>query len=158
MKPILVIGLLVLAGCSSAPSATSAPQAPAVNVAPTVVPVDPYAAPYQEFVTRVSAQAGKVATLSTALAKYAGAGNVTAAKKEAKALRTWAAAEAKWLDAHPTRPCYSAAYIAWDDTQAAAAKTATDLLAGRYEAAANDLDTMAAASTRATTAILAAVC
>jgi len=153
---LVLVALLVvlpLAGCGS-----GAPPPAAATPAPPVPTVDPYAAPYQEFVNHVAPQAGKLATLSAALAKYAGAGNVTSAGKEATAIRTWATAEAKWLDAHPTRPCYAAAYILWDDTRAAAAKTATDLLAGRYEAAASDLDAMAAASTRATNAVLASSC
>jgi hypothetical protein len=158
--PILAAALaaaLLATACSpsAGPAATLAPATPTMTVAPTP---GEEAAAFAAFRSHVAAASSKLGKLMTTFSTDAGKGNVAAVKKDATAVRAWAKAEAAWLDAHPAVGCFASVYVLWDVVRQHADTVAADALAGQYEKAASDLDTLATVSTSAADRMAAAVC
>ena len=116
------------------------------------------AAAFASFRAHVAAASGKLGKLVTTFSTDAGKGNVAAVKKDAAAVRSWAKTEATWLDAHPALGCFANVYVLWDVVREHADNVAADALAGQYEKAASELDTLATVSTNAADRMAAVVC
>jgi hypothetical protein len=156
LTPALAAALLFTA-CSpgAGQNVTPAPTTPTATVAATP---GEEAAAFAAFRIHVAAESAKVSTLMTTFATDAGKGNVAAVKKDAATIRAWAKAEAAWLDTAPNEFCFANVFLLWDVVREHADLAATDALAGRYEQAASEIDTMTTTATNTANAIRAAVC
>ena len=156
LVPALAVAFL-LAACSpgATETATSAPGSPTAIAAPSQ---SEEAARFEAFRTHVAAESATLSHLVVTFSTAAGKGNVASVKKVATTIRSWAKAEAAWLDAADTAGCFAAAFLIWDAVRQDADNVAADALAGKYEKAASDIDALTAAAMSLSNRLPAVVC